>query len=72
MGRRNVYDFKCKACDNRYNDWADSDDVTNGVFPSCPACQSAENVKRVWTFGQFTFKGGLPSSAGRDPSKVWR
>jgi len=72
MARTNQYDFKCSQCGTVIEMWQDADKVRDGWVPPCTHCDTKEHVRRVWTFGQFTFEGGLPSNAGRDPNKIWR
>ena len=72
MATKHEYAFKCHDCGDTLTRWATADEVKGGLVPSCPLCGTSEAVKRVWTFGQFTFVGGLPSNGGRDPNKVWR
>jgi len=67
---RRTFVFKCHDCGTEFDCEADHTQVASGFVPACPECDTDSSVKRVWTFGQFTFKGGLPSNFGRDG--VWR
>lgn len=69
MGKA-LYAFRClyDNCGHEFEAMAERGQASS-TRPTCPNC-GGDNTSRIWTFGQFTFKGGLPSNHGRDG--VWR
>ena len=62
-----AYEFRCIHCG-----YAKEATVPMAERDASQVCGCGYAMKRVPSFGGFSFKGGLPSNAGRDPMKVWR